>query len=138
MVKRNCTSFSLGEGIRTIDKIILHCTDSDVDHDINEIARWHRMRGFKDVGYHFLIRRHGIQFGRPIDQIGAHCKGQNSNSLGICLTGKNEFDQAQFEMTARLISSFFPGLAIYPHNYFNKNKRCPGFDIEEVTSLLAV
>lgn len=52
------------------------------------IREWHLERGFSDIGYHFVIWRDGyIEEGRPISRIGAHAKGHNSDSIGICLVG---------------------------------------------------
>lgn len=75
--------------MRKINKVILHCSDSDyANHDdIKVIKEWHLARKFNDVGYHYFIRKDGlIQKGRDITIIGAHCKGQNKSSIGICLS----------------------------------------------------
>ncbi|WP_337632460.1 N-acetylmuramoyl-L-alanine amidase, partial [Prevotella sp.] len=50
--------------------------------------RWHRERGFDSIGYHYIIYLDGsIHFGRPVEQAGAHCKGHNANSIGVCYVG---------------------------------------------------
>lgn len=50
--------------------------------------RWHRERGFDSIGYHYIIYLDGsIRFGRPVEQAGAHCKGHNANSIGVCYVG---------------------------------------------------
>lgn len=122
---------------REIDKVIFHHTGTDVDHSIEELKRMHvEERGWLDVGYHFLIRRHGIQFGRPLEMVGAHCKGHNKTSIGIALTGRFEFDESQFKMAARLIDSLFPGLPLFRHKDFAPTE-CPNFCISEITRLLA-
>jgi hypothetical protein len=59
---------------------------------IRHILALHRARGFKDVGYHFLITRDGtIWEGRPVDRIGAHAAGsgrnENPGNVGIVLVG---------------------------------------------------
>ena len=80
--------------MRTINKIILHCSDSDnVGHDnIDEIRRWHLLKNWLDIGYHFFITKSGeLQYGRPLWMEGAHCKEYNKNSIGICLSGKEDF-----------------------------------------------
>ena len=122
--------------MRKLNKIILHCSDSDAPlHDNIEIIReWHKGRGFNDVGYHFYIQKSGfIQRGRSIDVIGSHCYGQNRESIGICLGGKNHFKLIQFATLQQLIHSLFTilgELEIYGHNEFNKNKTCPNFDVD--------
>jgi N-acetyl-anhydromuramyl-L-alanine amidase AmpD len=56
------------------------------------IDTWHRQRGFEMIGYHYVIRRDGlIEPGRPERYAGAHCRGLNHNSIGICLTGHGDF-----------------------------------------------
>jgi N-acetylmuramoyl-L-alanine amidase len=55
---------------------------------VDEIREWHLARGWSDIGYHFVIRRDGtVETGRQIDQIGAHARGHNEGSIGICLVG---------------------------------------------------
>ena len=45
-------------------------------------------RGFRDIGYHYYITRDGhLHEGRPLDQVGAHCRGHNRHSVGICYEG---------------------------------------------------
>ena len=63
---------------RIIKEIIIHCsaTQEDKDYTVADIDRWHRARGFKKIGYHFVIYRNGdIHVGRSLSEIGAHCKG---------------------------------------------------------------
>ena len=84
--------------LRKIDKIIVHCADTPdgKDFTIKDIDRWHKERGWQCCGYHHVIRLDGtIENGRPLAQIGAHCKGYNENSIGICLIGRREFTPAQ-------------------------------------------
>lgn len=127
--------------MRKINKIIIHCSDSDVKQhdDISVIYGWHvNERGFNDVGYHFFIKWDGtIQKGRDLSAIGAHCKGQNSDSIGICLHGRHKFTTKQFyELKAllyELMSQFkLTTKDIYPHNHFDKGKTCPNFDINTI------
>ena len=130
--------------LRSIQKIIVHCSDSDNPaHDkISVIRIWHRQRGFDDVGYHYFIRKNGeIEKGRPLYIVGAHCKNHNFDSIGICLSGKHEFTEAQFKSAQLLyydlseIITLRPGpehQTIYPHNYFDKMKTCPNFKICEI------
>ena len=76
--------------MRKITEIIIHCsaTTEGKDFTVEDIDRWHRQRGFNGIGYHFVIYRDGsIHAGRSKRQIGAHCKGHNTISLGICYIG---------------------------------------------------
>lgn len=59
--------------------------------DAATIRKWHLMRkdqGYEDIGYHFVILRDGIvENGRSLNLVGAHAKGKNIDSIGICLEG---------------------------------------------------
>lgn len=76
--------------MRYIDHIVLHCsaTKEGQDIDLDTVRKWHLQRGFNDVGYHYLIKLDGkVQIGRTLDTVGAHVKGHNSRSIGICYVG---------------------------------------------------
>lgn len=129
--------------MRTIDKIILHCsaTPQGKSFTVADIDRWHRQRGFKSIGYHFVIYLDGsVHHGRPIEQIGAHCKGQNARSIGICYIGgcaadgKTPMDTRTPEQKAALrslvasLQQQFPHASVHGHYEF-ANKACPSFKI---------
>tara|TARA_B100000609_G_scaffold194194_1_gene186481 strand:+ start:976 stop:1359 length:384 start_codon:yes stop_codon:yes gene_type:complete len=121
--------------MRTINEHIIHCSDSDFG-DVEIIRHWHLARGFKDIGYHFVIRQDGeIELGRPLEQMGAHCAGYNRHSVGTCLIGKSGFTPAQFEALQKLhmsLSKLFTGIRAVPHNVHNPHKTCPNFNIYNV------
>lgn len=76
--------------MRTIDSIIIHCsaTRGGTDFTTADIDQWHRQRGFREIGYHYVIRLDGtIEKGRSIEKEGAHCHGWNRKSIGICYVG---------------------------------------------------
>ena len=76
--------------MRSITKIIIHCSATRPDQrcDVETITKWHKARGFKTIGYHFFIDKSGaIHAGRPLTMAGAHCKGHNATSIGICYEG---------------------------------------------------
>lgn len=78
-----------GRGQRKINRVYWHYSDSE-DVPMSTIRQWHQAKGWIREGYHFLIRGSGlIELGRPESMVGAHCKGQNSNSLGICICGSD-------------------------------------------------
>ena len=123
--------------MRNINKIIVHHSDSDyASHDdIKVIKEWHLARGFSDVGYHYFIRKDGlVQRGRDIMIMGAHCKGQNKSSIGICLSGGSKFTDYQFVALNNLIRSLnirlSKKLPIYPHNKYS-SKSCPNFSVDD-------
>lgn len=128
--------------MRQIKKIIVHCSDSDdsLDFGFNDINEWHRERGWLSpsgisCGYHFIIRRFGaIEKGRPLEEIGAHCKGQNSDSIGICVIGRKKFDPVQIDVLYKKINDLralykIPIENVFGHYEFEPNKTCPNMDM---------
>lgn len=76
--------------MRTITLLIIHCSAVRPDQQSSaaDIDRWHRERGWKKIGYHYVVRRDGtIEQGRPEEEVGAHCKNHNKHSIGICYEG---------------------------------------------------
>ena len=129
--------------MRIIDKIIIHCSATLPGQrvDVETITRWHKQRGFKTIGYHFFIDRSGtIHAGRPLEQQGAHCKGQNAHSIGICYEGGlnkegKPYDTrtimqriAMKELVAQLQERFTEA-TVHGHREF-ANKACPCFDVQ--------
>lgn len=124
--------------MRKIDTIIIHCADTPPTMDIGraEINQWHLQRGFACIGYHAVIRRNGtIEVGRQLDAAGAHCRGHNSTSIGVCLVGgakgKADYTDAQWCALKGFVSQLtrqFPGAIVKGHCDFDKGKTCPNFD----------
>ena len=129
--------------MREINKIIVHCsaTREGENFDVAEIRKWHvEGRGWSDIGYHFYIDLYGnINKGRDISKIGAHCKGHNRNSIGICYCGGVEADGKTPKDTRnteqkeallcvlRTLKAMYPNAVIHSHKDF-ANKACPSFD----------
>lgn len=127
--------------MRTINSIIIHCTATKpLAHiNVNDVRRWHRERGFSDIGYHYLILVDGtVEAGRPLSAVGAHCKGHNAHSIGICYVGglndkgkpADTRTPAQREAMRSLLISLkhrFPDATIHGHRDF-ATKACPCFD----------
>ncbi len=126
--------------MRKINKIVIHCTDSDDSLDIGakQINEWHLARGFTMIGYHFVIRRNGkIEIGRFLDEVGAHVKGHNQRSIGICWVGRNQIDKKQYEMLKQLVSELQReyGLRVEDvlgHYELDHGKTCPNLDMLKV------
>lgn len=140
--------------MREIDSIIIHCSDSEFG-DAAAIDRWHRDRGFDQIGYHYVItnghrRAHGnfvasdnsiIEPGRPVEKIGAHCKGKNAASIGICLIGRHHFTAWQlFDALPRLLGVLLFNHQlnrdqVWGHRDFNTNKTCPNISTETLRGI---
>lgn len=130
--------------MRTIQRIIIHCSATLPGQrvDVPTITRWHKARGFKTIGYHFFIDKRGtIHPGRPIEQVGAHCKGYNATSIGICYEGGLDEEgkpkdtrttlqrMAMAELVEQLLRQY-PNATVHGHNEF-ANKSCPCFDVQQ-------
>ena len=82
---------------RKIDKIIIHCAATPEGRDVKTetIKSWHvKGNGWSDIGYHFVIELDGVvKTGRPLHRAGAHTKGHNATSIGICYVGGIDKDK---------------------------------------------
>ena len=142
--------------MRPLTEIIVHCTDTRPDwganltasQTVDEIRRWHtdpppKGRGWKDIGYHYLIMRDGtIAMGRPLHDVGAHVKGHNTGTIGISLLGghggsakdkfEDHFTLRQRIALLRLIDTLkhdYPTVKrVSGHNQYAA-KACPCFDV---------
>ncbi|GEM_PF-95520 len=75
---------------RPVSLLVIHCsaTRDGVPYTPEQLERDHRAQGFDGPGYHFYIRRNGdIKTLRDIQKIGAHVRGHNQHSIGICYEG---------------------------------------------------
>ena len=131
--------------MRDIDKIIIHCsaTREGQDVSVDTIRRWHVVeRGWSDIGYHYVIGLDGsIHKGRLNNVQGAHTKGHNKNSLGICYIGgfdqdlkpkdtRTDEQKRSFLILLEGLKSIYPKATVYGHNEFS-DKACPSFDVKK-------
>lgn len=137
---------------RTINGIIIHCsaTPNGHWHNVHEIDQWHQERGFSRdeaarqrfnpqlhaIGYHFVIYPNGANAtGRDVSEIGAHAKGFNSRTIGICLIGTDKFSVEQWHMLRDLVVLLRiknPDARVIGHRDLpNVKKTCPGFSVED-------
>lgn len=131
--------------MRSIDTIIIHCSATPEGRDVSTetIKQWHLNRGWSDIGYHFIIELNGtVNIGRPIERSGAHARGYNSTSIGICYVGgcdkdmkpKDTMTEEQFNACMALIidlQSSYPTIdKVIGHNDVS-NKACPSFNVRE-------
>ncbi len=128
--------------MRKIDKVILHCsaTPPKMDIGVKDIDRWHKEKGWSGIGYHYVIKRDGsIEDGRPIEKTGAHVRGHNTGSIGICIVGGvDEYMEAEENFTdeqwrslrnlLKICKADYKRATIHGHNEFS-HKACPSFDV---------
>ena len=128
--------------MRTIKEIIVHCsaTPEGRPHTVQDIRRWHKERGFKDIGYHYVIYLDGsIHEGRSVKLTGAHCTGHNKCSIGVCYIGgvakdgktakdtRTEAQKKALRSLLKYLKSQHPQARIFGHRDFAA-KACPSFD----------
>ena len=145
--------------------IAVHCSASPPSQDIGceEIRAGHLAKGWADIGYHVIIRRSGtVDIGRSMTAVGAHVRGYNSVSLGICLVGgvseygvaENNFTPNQWTTLAtvlRFCRLAYPEAEIKGHRDFSPDvdgsgtierdewlKECPCFDVEGFVNGLGI
>ena len=142
--------------MREIKKIIVHCSATAEGRDVKvwEIEKMHKERGFKTIGYHYVIRLDGsIHKGRPDTDPGAHCQGHNSDSIGVCYIGgldksgkkakdtRTDAQRREMLRLLRVLKDRYPKAVIYGHRDFSPDlngdgkitpdeymKECPCFD----------
>lgn len=130
-----------------IKKIVMHCSDTpdypygspDFDRfGAKDIDKWHIERGFDCIGYHWVVRRSGIiEKGRMETVQGAHCLGENHDSIGVCYIGRKSPTTQQIAALYVLLSDVIYRhkldiTDIKPHSFFNRKKTCPGFDMQSL------
>ena len=131
--------------MRTITLIILHCSGTPEGKRLTfkDCKKDHiQQRKFKDIGYHYYIERDGkLYIGRPLEEVGAHCKLHNTHSIGICYEGGLDAngeaaDTPLLDLLIRLKQQF-PKALLFGHNEFDRSKACPSFDVEEYRTIFA-
>lgn len=121
-----------------IKLLVVHCSDTDDSDDINavDIHKMHLSFGWDGIGYHKVINRSGkIENGRPEYWVGAHVKGNNNISLGVCLIGRKNFTQKQFISLEKILKKWkkkYPNAEIVGHcDTGNTKKTCPNFNVKD-------
>lgn len=130
--------------MKKIKYIIIHCTATAEFKDLKakDVDKWHKQRGWDCIGYHYIIDLDGtIEKGRPETKIGAHCKGFNDCSIGVCYVGglasdnktpKDTRTNAQKASLLKLIKQLkakYTNAKVVGHKDMpNVHKACPCFD----------
>ena len=130
--------------------IVQHYSATPIERDFTaaDIDAMHRARGFREIGYHYFIRKNGkVETGRDMSQpgrfeTGAHSQGENSASVGICLeggvtlaarnVGVDNRTSAQIKAQIALIRELlarFPNAKVVGHRDMpGAATQCPGYD----------
>lgn len=123
------------------DLIVLHHAAA-TECSVEDVHRWHLANGWAGIGYHFFIRKDGsVWRGRPEDTVGAHTKGYNSTSIGICFEGNFETESmpdAQKKAGVELVSYLKEKYSVENVKGHRELKAtaCPGknFPLDEIKS----
>lgn len=144
--------------MRKIDLIVIHCSATREDKTLtpDDLDLQHRRRGFNGTGYHYYIRKDGtVHLTRPIERIGAHVKGFNACSIGICYEGGLDYrgrpsdtrtpeQRAILRLLVKQLMEKFPGSRVCGHRDLSPDrngngeiepeewiKACPCFEVKE-------
>lgn len=148
--------------IKQLNLLVVHCSASPNGKWLNAqtIDGWHKERGFrrddesialqnsmlKSIGYHFVIYTNGaVATGRRIEEVGAHVKGFNLRSIGICMVGTDSYSPPQWSSLADLVGGLlkrYGDMEVKGHRDLSPDvdgdgvieefewlKTCPGFDV---------
>ena len=145
--------------MRKINLIVIHCSATREDRTLTafDLNLLHRRRGFNGTGYHYYIRKDGTVFlTRPVERIGAHARGFNENSIGICYEGgpdcrgrpadtRTPEQRTSLHLLVRQLQEQFPGCKVCGHRDLspdlNENgeiepeewiKQCPCFEVKDL------
>lgn len=144
---------TLHHGSKPVDTIWMHqlttrpewYADKSVDDMVKEVRRWHvDGRGWRDIGYHYVIDRKGnVGIGRPETMVGAHVAGYNTGGIGIALAGghgatktdsfEKNFTEEQDNSARKLIADIKTRANIKRVRGHSEvaNKACPGFTVSK-------
>lgn len=137
--------------MRKITHIVIHCSDSEWGN-ATVIRSWHKEKGWRDIGYHFVIQNGfptyshykddkiipsligSIEGGRDLDsdmymenkEVGAHAFGYNQFSIGVCIIGKEIFVPTQLESLKLLCLDLCKIYDINPQNILGHNETPSG------------
>ena len=142
--------------MRKINYIVVHCSATREGRTLTPEAleAEHRRRGFRTTGYHYYIRRNGTTvLTRPPELVGAHMKGYNKHSIGICYEGgydlhgrpadtRTDFQKHSLRVLVRMLLRDYPGSRVVGHRDLSPDqdgdgtvepwegvKQCPCFEV---------
>lgn len=135
--------------LSSVDTWVTHWTTGDA-LGVSDTAQWVKNiydyhtgnRGWRDIGYNFLVDRFGnVFFGRGRYRVGAHAPGANTNGIGVAYLGGHDRDISPKGKLAMLgLYEWLNdegGITIYgPERYGHRDFRdttCPGDKLYEWT-----
>ena len=128
--------------MRPIERIVVHHSASSRETTLEQIDSWHRARGWDGVGYHLVVLGDGhIVQGRDLEKKGAHAKGYNQRSIGVCVVGDNTDPGNEWSFPQKvalralldLLRILYPTAEVMGHRDLpGAATACPGVDIRSI------
>ena len=130
--------------MRTIELIVIHCSATRCDRrfSLEDLIACHDAR-FGFTGYHWYITKDGTTYQTRHEQlVGAHAKGYNQHSIGICYEGgltpdgepadtRTPQQKVALKHLLKALRKRYPDAHILGHRDLpNVSKACPCFDAE--------
>ena len=105
--------------MRRINRLYIHHTATPRETTTFEwVDDFHKSKGWGGIGYHYFIGADGsLKQGRADEEIGAHVKWDNQNSIGICVAGNFEEEvptEAQMGTLTQLLKKLCQKYRIKP------------------------
>ena len=123
--------------IKHVRRLVIHHSAGPRSQTTEQIRDYHvRVNKWADIGYHYVIEGDGsLHIGRPMPAMGAHARGINSESVGVCVVGDNTRDgqgwtPAQVATLRKVVDAYrrhFPEIDIVGHGQSpGQATACPG------------
>lgn len=143
---------------RQTDYVVWHTSATPPSHDIGaaQIDLMHKARGWDGIGYALVVCRDGrVETGESLGKRGAHVKGLNSVSVGVCMIGgvdedgnpENNFTDEQWQAAKHVfefLTLLYPNADHAGHRDFSPDlnsdgrvqrhefmKDCPCFSVQQ-------
>ncbi len=129
-----------------LNTIVVHHSALPLSDGALEIQQKHtELKGFADIGYHFLIDERGQFYeGRSINVRGAHTGGHNTGTVGISLLGNFELTEPReaqlmtLKAVIRCLTDLYQITHLAGHRDFQPDETvCPGSDLAALLPELA-
>lgn len=129
--------------LKEVKYLVVHCTATPLSQrvSVEDIDRWHKAQGWSGIGYHWYVDRDGHIFpGRSEREAGAHVRGYNHCSIGICYEGgldeqgnsadtRTPAQKAALLFIIKYLKQSYPNAIVLGHRDFpGVHKDCPCFD----------
>lgn len=127
-----------------IQEIIVHCsaTSPQTNYGTNRLWLDHRYNGWSGIGYHYYITRDGVVYTTRDEMlVGAHTRGHNAGTIGICYEGgidssgraqdtRTPAQKRSMDLLIQRLRHRYSHVPVKGHRNYTNDKDCPSFDAE--------